>query len=42
MNNILGSNELTQIQTYASDINEDGIINIQDIIILINIILNNF
>ena len=29
------------IQIYASDINEDGLINIQDIISLINIILQN-
>ena len=41
MNSILGNNELSNVQTYASDINEDQIINIQDIILLINIILNN-
>ena len=41
MNFILGNNELSNIQNYASDINEDQIINIQDIILLINIILNN-
>ena len=41
MNSILGNNELSNIQIYASDINEDQIINIQDIILLINIILNN-
>ena len=42
MNNILGTNTLSQIEFYASDMNEDAIINIQDIIIIINIILNNF
>ena len=41
INNILGTNSLSQVQEYASDINEDNIINIQDIIIIINIILNN-
>ena len=29
-----------QIQFYWADMNEDGIINIQDVIIIINIILN--
>jgi len=42
MNFILGNIELSNIQSYASDINEDQIINIQDIILLINIILNNY
>ena len=34
MNNILGANTLSQIEFYASDMNEDAIINIQDIIII--------
>ena len=32
--------EFNNIQTLAADVNEDGIINIQDIIIVINMILN--
>ena len=41
INNILGFNNLSQIEFYAADMNEDSIINIQDIIIITNIILNN-
>ena len=38
---ILGSLELDTGQVLAADINEDGIINIQDIIGIINIIINS-
>jgi hypothetical protein len=41
INNILGFNNLSQIEFYSADMNEDSIINIQDVIIIINIILNN-
>jgi len=41
INNILGFNELSQIEFYSADMNEDAIINIQDVIIIINLILNN-
>ena len=40
INNILNIVEFNNIQTLAADVNEDGIINIQDIIIVINMILN--
>ena len=36
-----GTQDFENIQTYAADINEDGIINIQDIITIINIILQD-
>ena len=37
-----GSNEFSQLEILSADMNEDGIINIQDMIIIINFILNNF
>ena len=37
---ILGQQELSNIEFIASDINDDNIINIQDIILLLNIILS--
>ena len=39
VNVILGTTELTTVQTYAADINGDNSINIQDIILTINLIL---
>ena len=39
INVILGVTELDLIETYAADMNLDGIINIQDIILIINMIL---
>ena len=39
--NILGNTELSNIQFLASDVNQDSIINIQDIILVVNMILNN-
>ena len=40
VNVILGSEELSLIESYAADMNLDGAINIQDIILIINLILN--
>lgn len=39
VNAIMGTTELTIIQTYAADLNGDSYINIQDIILTINLIL---
>ena len=36
----MGTTELTMTQTYAADLNGDGNINIQDIILTINLILS--
>jgi hypothetical protein len=40
VNAIMGTTELTMVQSYAADLNGDGNINIQDIILTINIILS--
>jgi len=40
VNAIMGTTELTTIQTYAADLNGDSNINIQDIILTINLILS--
>ena len=40
VNVILGLEELDFIESYAADMNLDGAINIQDIILIINLILN--
>ena len=40
VNIIMGSQNGTEIQIQASDINQDGMINIQDIILLVNLVIN--
>ena len=40
VNAIMGTTDLTTIQTYAADLNGDSNINIQDIILTINLILS--
>ena len=39
ISHILGEQILIEVSYYAADINSDGIINIQDIILIINLIL---
>ena len=40
VNIILDEDDNNEYTLWASDINQDGLINIQDIILLINIIIN--
>ena len=39
LNYIMGLTDLTQVQFFAADLNENGLINVLDIIQLVNLIL---